>query len=268
MIVNDAAARLLWSTGANPLEHHVTISSAGRSTDYAVVGDGRTAALIARDGSIDWLCLPDLDSPSAFGALLDARSGGRFELRPDQAFEATRRYLRGTNVLETTFSTNEGTVRVTDAMALPTSGLAPYREVVRRVEGLSGRVPMCWRVEPRPGYGTAARIERRAGLRSHVFRPGDPLPAGLEAFPSGRATEVVLWVPAHGALVPGDVLLGDAEGGLRLCPESWLPTAVGHGEVRNALAPLLELPVERVLVSHGDPVLEDGRTALARALAA
>jgi glyoxylase-like metal-dependent hydrolase (beta-lactamase superfamily II) len=113
-----------------------------------------------------------------------------------------------------------------------------------------------------------APIERRAGLRSHVFRPGDPLPAGLEAFPSGRATEVVLWAPAHGALVPGDVLLGDADGGVRFCPESWLPAGVGHAELRAALAPLLELPVERVLVSHGTPVLEDGHAALSRALAA
>jgi glyoxylase-like metal-dependent hydrolase (beta-lactamase superfamily II) len=113
-----------------------------------------------------------------------------------------------------------------------------------------------------------APIERRAGVPSTTFRPGDSLPGGVEALPSGRATEVVLWVPAHGALVPGDVLLGADGGGLRLCPESWLPSGVGHAELRAALAPLLELPVERVLVSHGAPVLEDGHAALAKALAA
>ncbi|HTK23876.1 MAG TPA: MBL fold metallo-hydrolase [Gaiella sp.] len=113
-----------------------------------------------------------------------------------------------------------------------------------------------------------APVERRAGLRTTVFRPGDRLPASIEALPSGRATEVVFWLPAHAALVPGDVLLGDGAGGIRLCPESWLPTGVGHADLREALAPLLELPVDRVLVSHGEPVLENGREAIARALAA
>ncbi len=113
-----------------------------------------------------------------------------------------------------------------------------------------------------------APIERRAGLTSVVFRPGDPLPGGAEALPSGRATEVVFWLAAHAAVVPGDVLLGDAGGGVRLCPESWLPSGVGHAELRTALAPLLELPVERVLVSHGVPVLGGGHAALAKALAA
>ena len=124
--------------------------------DYAAVGDGRTVALIGLDGTIDWLCLPDLDSPSTFAGLLDAKRGGQFRLAPAAAYTARRRYLPGTNVLETTVETASGSARVTDAMTLPTSGFAPYRELVRRVEGLSGCVPLAWRLEPRLDYGTAS----------------------------------------------------------------------------------------------------------------
>ena len=153
--------------------------------DYAAIGDGRTVALVARDASIDWLCLPDLDSASVFGALLDAENGGRFALEPDASFEAARRYVPGTNVLETTFTTAEGVVRVIDAMTLPAAGLAPHRELVRRVEGLAGRVDMRWEVTPRPENGTNLELERRAGVPV-VSHGADAL--AVLAWEAGEAT--------------------------------------------------------------------------------
>jgi len=151
--------------------------------DYAAIGDGRTVGLVARDGSIDWLPLPDLDSPTVFAAILDAERGGRFLLEPEIPYEVERRYLPGTNVLETTFHTGRGSVRVTDAVTLP-AGLGPLRELQRRVEGISGTVPMRWRVEPRFGFGRwRTRIGRRVGV------PIAESPGIAAAFPSFGAGE-------------------------------------------------------------------------------
>jgi glyoxylase-like metal-dependent hydrolase (beta-lactamase superfamily II) len=90
-----------------------------------------------------------------------------------------------------------------------------------------------------------------------------PLPASVEAHAAAAGEETAYWLPKHGALVFGDVVLG-VEGGVRLCPESWLDGTLA--QLRDELLPLLELPVERLLVSHGEPVLADGRAALERAL--
>lgn len=104
------------------------------------------------------------------------------------------------------------------------------------------------------------------------FAPGDPLPGGIQALATPRPGEVVYWLPGQRAVAVGDVLLGagakprDTGAELRLCPERWLGKAT-HGDLRESLAPLLALPVESVLVSHGEPVLSGGAGALADALA-
>jgi glyoxylase-like metal-dependent hydrolase (beta-lactamase superfamily II) len=99
----------------------------------------------------------------------------------------------------------------------------------------------------------------------------DGLPGGIRAFPTARAAEAVYWLPEHRALVVGDVLLGAGakpratDEPLRLCPEGWLGKST-HDDLRESLRPLLELPLEHVLVSHGRPVVGGGRAALAHVL--
>ena len=112
-------------------------------------------------------------------------------------------------------------------------------------------------------------LVRRYGATTSRARKA--LPSGVTAFRVPRGGEVMYWLEEPRALVPGDRLLGAPGGGVRLCPESWLrylPSGITRAELREALRPLLELPVEMVLVSHGQPVLENGHAALEQALAA
>lgn len=112
-----------------------------------------------------------------------------------------------------------------------------------------------------------SRDELAARYDASTSRAKQSLPAGVETIRIERAGETMAWIPEHRALIPGDRLLGDERGGLRLCPDSWLrylPSGMKQAELRDALRPLLDLPVEMVLVSHGEPVLRGGREALAR----
>jgi hypothetical protein len=112
-----------------------------------------------------------------------------------------------------------------------------------------------------------AVAERYAASTSRAKKT---LPTGVETIPIRRAGETMVWIPEHATLVPGDRILGGREGGLRVCHDSWLrylPTGMTGTELREALRPLLRLPIELVLVSHGEPVLSGGREALERAIA-
>ncbi|MDT0164568.1 glycoside hydrolase family 15 protein [Actinotalea sp. AC32] len=177
--------------------------------DYALIGDLETAALIGRDGSIDWLCLPRFDSAACFAALLHDESAGRWRLAPAGATTATRRDYRGDSlVLETTWETPEGTVRVVDLMP-PRGGLP---DVVRIVEGVSGTVRMHMDLRIRLDYGhvvpwvrhtatgiravggpdalhldTPVRLEGRPDLSTHAdftVSAGDRVPFSLVHAPS------------------------------------------------------------------------------------
>ncbi|MHB1929536.1 MAG: glycoside hydrolase family 15 protein [Acidimicrobiales bacterium] len=125
-------------------------------TEYAVLGDGRTVALLARDGSIDWWPIPTIDAPPLCASILDPERGGRLCLAPEAAATVERCYLEGTNVVQTDYTTAEGSVRVTAALAVGAGGRLPWTELALRVEGLSGSVAMGWELVPGDRFRTAS----------------------------------------------------------------------------------------------------------------
>jgi GH15 family glucan-1,4-alpha-glucosidase len=133
--------------------------------DYAIIGDCRTAALVSKDGSIDWLCFPHFSGPSVFAALLDHGQGGRFRIRPEGRFRSRRRYHGATAVLETVFETPTGAARLIDAMPVvsDTGALHPLREVLRTIEGIEGAVSFEVLWSPRPNYARASPLIRSRG---------------------------------------------------------------------------------------------------------
>jgi GH15 family glucan-1,4-alpha-glucosidase len=140
-----------------------------RIEDYALIGDTQTAALVGRNGSIDWLCLPRFDSGACFAALLGTADHGHWQIGPrNGALSSSRRYRGDSLVLETTFTTPDGTVRIIDCM--------PPRErdpdLVRVVEGVSGRVPMRMELVIRFDYGRSVPWVRR--LDGRVYAVAGP----------------------------------------------------------------------------------------------
>jgi GH15 family glucan-1,4-alpha-glucosidase len=138
-------------------------------SDYGLIGDMRTAALIGLDGAIDWCCLPQFDSGSVFAALLDPERGGTWSVRPRGEWTSTQRYLPRTNILETTFRAPKGVVVVTDFMPVDEDGRpsGPHPEIHRHLRCTRGQVPMQMTFMPRFEYG--ARTTRLESLRAGLF---------------------------------------------------------------------------------------------------
>jgi GH15 family glucan-1,4-alpha-glucosidase len=128
-----------------------------RIEDYALIGDCETAALVGRDGSIDWLCWPRFDSDACFAAILGDERHGRWRISPAEPHSSTRRYREGTLILETEFRTSSGRAVVTDFM--PLRGNAS--DLVRMITGMEGRLTMTMELVIRCGYGVNVPWVRR-----------------------------------------------------------------------------------------------------------
>jgi len=186
--------------------------------DYALLSDCRSAALVSRDGSVDWLCFPRFDGPSVFCRLLDP-AGGRFAIRPAGEFQASRRYADQTMVLETTFTTPGGTAVLTDALALGPNerghglGASSPGMLLRRLACTSGQIEAEVSYAPRPEYGLIHPILV-------------PVPGGLAA--RGGADRLLLSTSASFS-VDG----ATATARIRLAAGQAAVFALGHGQLAD-----------------------------------
>ena len=217
-----------------------------RIEDYGLIGDLGTAALVGRNGSIDWLCLPRFDSGACFAALLGDETHGRWLIAPAGEVTGTdRRYRPGTLVLETDFETADGAVRVIDFMP-PREGPP---QLMRIVEGLRGRVPMRMELRPRFDYGAIAPVvePRVDGAAAYVGADALHLSTPVEltladrslraefAVPEGaRERFVMSWHPSWESAPPPD----DAEATLARTQTwwtQWSSRCTYEGEWREAV---------------------------------
>jgi GH15 family glucan-1,4-alpha-glucosidase len=221
--------------------------------DYAVIGDTQAAALVGRDGSIDWLCLPRFDSPACFAALLGDEHNGRWKIAPAGGVKRVeRRYREDTLVLETDFHTEDGVVRVVDSM--PPRGEAP--DVVRLVQGLEGRVEVAMELILRFDYGRVAPWVRRHG--DYLLAIAGPAAVRLDtpvethgenyttqaSFAVSKGDEVpfvLTWYPSHErepAPVPAATAVADTDAWWR----DWIKTCDSQDPlVRRSLLTLKAL---------------------------
>jgi GH15 family glucan-1,4-alpha-glucosidase len=210
--------------------------------DYALIGDCRTAALVSRWGSVDFLCLPRFDSQPVFAALLDAGRGGRCYARPAGDFQAHRRYLGPTNVLETTFEAAGGVLRLTDVMSVAGEDerrgeLTAEHELLRCLECVAGEVEVEVGCDPRAGWAAVAPAprDRRAlgftwelgdrqllALRSEVPVAPDPRRPGVYGRATLAAGDRRFLSLASATAEPGVFLpLGDAAAGRLARSRRW-----------------------------------------------
>jgi alpha,alpha-trehalase len=142
--------------------------------DYGLLADCNSAALVDRDGEIGWLCLPRYDSSAVFARLLDP-DAGHWSIVPTKAYRSERRYVGGTLVLETTFTTESGTVKLTDAMAFAEGqrhhelGMDAPHLLLRSVEGVAGEVELALELAPRPEYGLVKPLFRQTDGGGRTF---------------------------------------------------------------------------------------------------
>jgi GH15 family glucan-1,4-alpha-glucosidase len=224
---------------------------AGRIEDYALIGDMQTAALVCRDGTADWLCLPRFDSPAVFAGLLGTEDHGFWRLGPAYAPgaeppTATRRRYRGDSlVLESEWDTPRGTVRVTDFMP-PRDG-AP--QLIRIVEGLSGRVPMHSALRMRFAYGQITPWVHKVGDRTVAVAGPDSvwLDTEVDTYgrdlttysdftvgPGDRVAFTISWQPSH----KEPPLLPEPESSLEATEDfwrEWVEQCTYHGPYRDAV---------------------------------
>ncbi|MPY94408.1 MAG: glycoside hydrolase family 15 protein [Acidimicrobiia bacterium] len=237
--------------------------------EYGLIGDGHTAALVGRDGSVDWWCPGRFDAPSTFGRLLDS-GAGHWSIRPVTSYEVERAYVPGTLVLGATFRTATGVVRLTDALALEHGargheiGHRSPDVLVRLCEGLEGRVELLVELEPRPDHGRARPRLARGGpgvsfdaageamlLASDVPSSGGPGPRWSVVLHAGERAGFTLG-PATAPRRPASAMVEDTVDGWRSWGEAHPYGGAYDGVVRSSslvLQGLTHAPTGAVVAS-------------------